>query len=494
MSAAPVINAPCGPVRGVTRPGSFAFLGIPFAEAPVGDLRFAAPVPKAPWSEVFDATEFGATPQRRSPFLVSTIPEPVIAGTDTLNLNVFTPTLAEHAELPVHVYIHGGGYIGGSHVGAWFDGATYNRDGVIVVTISYRLGFEGFGWIADAPRNRGLLDMVCALEWVRDNIRAFGGDPAKVTIAGQSAGGGAVLALLSMPMASGLFRGVIAHSPVIGIASVAEHESRGRDFAARLGVQSTVAAWSAVSEDAVLDAQFAMMKEGDPTHPMAGNMKSTVTAVGEVSMGWGPALDDETFPVAPWTAWREGLNRDVRVVVGATRDEFIFPPAAPTAEVARAWLLASGLPQPLIDFGIARIEAGDPDPLGRLATAIMFRLNVLDTADVRTEAGGRAWIYDFAQPSALNGMAMHCLELPFTWNCLQAEGAETVLGPGAPQELADEMHAAWVRFIQTGDPGWPQYDAGLAGALFGGGDATRTAYDDVRELHAAYSKARGVTA
>ena len=139
------------------------------------------------------------------------IPEPSVPGESTLNVNVFTPAPATDAALPVLVYIHGGGYFAGSPASPWYDGAAFNRDGVVTVSISYRLGFDGFGWIADAPMNRGVLDWLLALEWVRDNIAAFGGDPARVTIAGQSAGGGAVLTLLGMPSGAAAHRGRVQH-------------------------------------------------------------------------------------------------------------------------------------------------------------------------------------------------------------------------------------------------------------------------------------------
>lgn len=300
---APIVHAPCGSVLGISRSESLAFLGIPFAEAPLGLLRFQAPVRRAPWAEVRDATEYGATPQRRTMFADSTIPEPIIAGDDTLNLNVFTPTIDADSKLPVHVYIHGGGYSYGSHVGSWFDGKAYNRDGIVMVTISYRLGFDGFGWIEDAPSNRGLLDMVCALEWVRDNIGSFGGDPSSVSISGQSAGGGAVLSLLSMPSAVGLFQRVIAHSPVIGIATAEQHEAFGREFASLAKVEPTVAGWISLNEEQVLDAQFAQAMLSRGIHPMVGSLESEPTAICDVAMGWGPAMDPATIPVAPHQAW-----------------------------------------------------------------------------------------------------------------------------------------------------------------------------------------------
>lgn len=481
--SSPIVHAPCGPVAGIERPGSLAFLGIPYAEVPFGANRFRAPVARAAWKDTFDATHYGATPQRRAPFENPAIPEPIVAGDDILNLNVFTPTTDADAKLPVHVYIHGGGYIAGSHVGSWFDGATYNVDGIVVVTLSYRLGFEGFGWIADAPRNRGMLDMVCALEWVRDNITAFGGDPARVTISGQSAGGGAVLTLLAMPAAQGLFHGVIAHSPVIGASTAAEHEARGRAFATRAGVQPTVAGWSALTEDEVLDVQFAQMVEGERIHPMASNIKTTVTALGEVTMAWAPALDPDTLPVAPFEAWANGFNRDVHLLIGATADEFVFPPVGAPAEAVRAWLDDSGLPEPYVRYALDAIAAGDPDPIGRLGTAVMFRRNVLDVAAVRRSGGAQAWMYDFVHASSVSGLSGHCLELPFTWNCLADAHVTTMLGPDQPQGLADAMHGAWVAFVRDGAPGWAEG----TGRVFGGTGA-RQPYEDVEGLVQALPK------
>ena len=186
-----VVETKAGAVRGFWRTHSAAFLGIPYAEPPFGEQRFGAPVPRAPWAGVRDAVDYAPTPQRKALAEITTIPEPSIPGADILTLNVFTPQPSRDAEpLPVMVYIHGGGYVAGSPASPWYDGAAFNRDGIVTVSIAYRLGFDGFGWLPDAPLNRGILDQLLALEWVRDNIAAFGGDPNRVTIAGQSAGGG----------------------------------------------------------------------------------------------------------------------------------------------------------------------------------------------------------------------------------------------------------------------------------------------------------------
>ena len=199
-------------------------------DRPIGELRFQAPVPRAPWEGVRDALEFGATAQRGDPG-VTLIPEPSVEGDSTLNVNVFTPDPTASG-LPVVVWIHGGGYFAGSPASPWYDGRNFNRDGVVTVSISYRLGFDGFGWIEDAPSNRGVRDWLLALEWVQQNIAAFGGDPDRVTIAGQSAGGGAVLTLLGMEQAQRLFRVVYAISGALGDVSASRAEKLGRALAA----------------------------------------------------------------------------------------------------------------------------------------------------------------------------------------------------------------------------------------------------------------------
>jgi para-nitrobenzyl esterase len=210
-----VVETSKGAVRGAWREHSAAFLGIPFAEPPYGDLRFQPPEPRTAWTGVRDALQYAPTPQRKALAEITTIPEPSIPGLDTLTVNVFTPNPAQDGEeRPVLVYIHGGGYIAGSPASPWYDGVAFNRDGVVTVTLSYRLGFDGFGWLPDAVANRGILDWLLALEWVRDNIAAFGGDPSRVTLAGQSAGGGAVMTLLTLPRASGLFSAAASISGV----------------------------------------------------------------------------------------------------------------------------------------------------------------------------------------------------------------------------------------------------------------------------------------
>ena len=291
------VETRAGRVRGAWRGtpseggASAAFLGIPFAEPPVGDLRFAAPMPKRPWEGTLDALEYAPTAQRGDPG-VTLIPEPSIPGDSTLNVNVFTPAPGTTTALPVLVYIHGGGYFAGSPASPWYDGAAFNRDGVVTVSISYRLGFDGFGWIEDAPLNRGVLDWMLALEWVRDNIAAFGGDPARVTIAGQSAGGGAVLTLLGMPAAQPLFEAVYCISGAAADVSVDEAQAFGRRLAEAGGVTPDRAGLSSLSEERVLELQKQLTAPAEGGNPLDG-LRQFVDG----GLTLGPVIDGDLVPL-----------------------------------------------------------------------------------------------------------------------------------------------------------------------------------------------------
>ena len=209
-----------GRLRGARDGQALRFLGIPYAESPATAGRFGAPAAPGRWDGIRDALHYGATspqPDRG----ITLIPEPIIAGDNELNLNVFTPDLGA-ARLPVLVWIHGGGFFGGCNASPWYRGGPFARDGVVLVSINYRLGAEGFLEVPAAPANRAVRDWVRALEWVQENIAAFGGDPGRVTIAGQSAGGGACAALLGVPAARGLFRGAACMSGGPALMQTAE--------------------------------------------------------------------------------------------------------------------------------------------------------------------------------------------------------------------------------------------------------------------------------
>ncbi|WP_295012923.1 carboxylesterase/lipase family protein [uncultured Microbacterium sp.] len=492
---APLAQTDRGPVRGFWRgePGSrgasAAFLGIPFAAAPVGARRFAAPEPPDPWTAPRDATAFGPTAQRGDKG-VTLIPEPSIPGAATLNVNVFTPRLpdggADDGSLPVLVWIHGGGYVDGSPASPWYDGAAFNRDGVVTVTLSYRLGFDGFGLIDGAPANRGVLDWIAGLEWVQRNVAAFGGDPGRVTIAGQSAGGGAVLTLLGLARARPLFHAAMALSPALADVTPDLARRRTARLAQLLDCAPTADGFRTIPERRVMQRQ--------PVAALLGAKGLRAVLDPLVSgLPWGPVIDGDVLPRPAIDALAEGIGADKPLLLGATDDEFTMtmdraPRAlrlipAPLAlrvlsddrSVRRAYLAANR----------AQRRRGTPALLGRFVTDRVFRSLVVRTAQARGDAP--TWAYRFAWVSPAKGWSCHCLDVPFWFDVLDDPFVERLAGPTPPQHLATEMHAVAVRFASEGDPGWPQWrtDPGLSRVFGGAPDdpvLSATAYDGALPL------------
>jgi para-nitrobenzyl esterase len=467
----PTVQTSGGTVRGTSRDGVHAFLGIPYAAAPFGPRRFAAPEAAEPWDGVRAAAEYGPTvpkPPYAPPYDVL-LPEPQIPGEDCLNLNVWTPDPGASG-LPVFVWIHGGAFVNGSGAVPVYDGTAFARDGVVCVTINYRLGADGFLQFADdGPANRGLLDQVAALRWVQENIAAFGGDPARVTIGGESAGAMSVGSLLAMPSARGLFGRAVLQSGAGHHALTTATATRiGGHLAERLAVPATREALAAVPVDRLIAAQQALARE-IATAPDPGRF-------GEVAvnlMAFEPVVDGDVLPDLPIRAVAGGSARDVPVLVGANRDEqrlFLVPNGVVdvvTDQLLGLALAGYGLPadRALAVYGAARPGATPGELLADVATDWFFRLPAIRLAEAVTQqggaAGGRAWLYEFSWPSPQFGGrlgACHALELGFTFDTLEHEAHGALTGGVAPQELADAMHGAWVRFITDGDPGWAPYE------------------------------------
>ncbi|MEZ3160413.1 carboxylesterase family protein [Microbacterium sp. BWT-B31] len=492
---APLVRIAAGAVRGSWRRAgaadrSAAFLGIPFAKPPVGDLRLAAPVPPDPWEGELDATAYGATPQRGDQG-ITLIPEPSIPGPSTLNVNVYTPAPGDAAALlPVLVWIHGGAFVSGSPASPWYDGRAFARDGVVTVTISYRLGFDGFGAVAGAPSNRGVRDWLAALEWVRDNIAAFGGDPGRVTIAGQSAGGGAVLTLLGMPAAQSLFHQAWALSSALGDVPPERAKTHAAKLAHLAGVEPSREGFMRASERTLRNLQ----REAAAT-PRSGRLAS-LHAILEDGLEWGPMIDGDLLTGPTVAALRAGIGADKPLVLGATDDEFTMladdarralravparaglallhvPPA-----VARAYLAANG---PQRRKGTAAV-------LGRYATDVIFRSLVVRVAEARTDAardaataGGASaaatWAYRFSWVSPAKGWSCHCLDVPFFFDSLDAPGVTAIAGQSAPRALADALHGSAVAFVRGGDPGWTPWSTRRGATRVFGGEASRPDVD-----------------
>jgi para-nitrobenzyl esterase len=479
----PVVDVAAGTLRGVRAGGVAAFRGIPYAAAPVGALRFCAPAPVSPWTGVRDAVAPGPTapmPGYPAPF-DHLLPNPVVPGDDYLNLSVWAPDPPAR-DLPVLVWIHGGAFVNGSSALSLTDGSAFARDGVVVVAINYRLGVEGFALLAGAPANRGLLDQVAALEWVRENVSAFGGDPANVTVAGQSAGAMSIGALLAMPRAAGLFHRAVLQSGAAHHALSRRTAERVAAFVAgELGAPATAGALRGVPTDRVLEAQKALTRQLQATPDPA--------RWGEVStdlLPFEPAVDGEVLPGPPRERIAAGSAADVAVLVGTNRHEhrFFLVPTGVGDRVDDAVLAAVAAGYRLPAAALAAYRAASPGaPPGVLLAEVMtdwfYRIPAVRLA----EAVPGSHVYEFGWESPVDGLgACHGLELPFVFDTLDDPDAAALTGPAAPRALAAAMHRAWVAFATTGDPGWPAHTGQRrAVARFGTGTEPRVdVLDDPR--------------
>jgi carboxylesterase type B len=368
------------------------------------------------------------------------------------------------------VWITGGMFEIGS--GAWYDGSRFARDGVVYVSINYRVGADGFLYLGDGNTNTGLLDQVAALEWVRENIAAFGGDPGNVTVFGESAGAMSIGILLSMPRARGLFRRAIAESGAAHTVMSAATAGRiGRILAERLGVEPTREALAAVPMDRFLAAQ-GELKTDVVAHPDPARWGVEVVTT---LLPFHPVLDGEVIPAPPIERIAAGAGADVDVLVGTNTDDWRLLLAMSglierTTDEALAGMVALyGLP---VEATVAAYRAAYPgasagDLLGAFETDWYVRIPAIRLADAHTKSTAWTYMYEFAwQPPEFGGRfgAGHSMEIPFVFDHLDKNVPfigtfiGPLLGPNPPQQLADTMHAAWVAFATKGNPGWPRYD------------------------------------
>ena len=474
MTDATRVETTAGRIEGRADAGHVSFRGIPYARPPAGRLRFAAPEPPEPWTGTRSATRFGTPcPQGAHPVPGMAADPP--HDEDCLYLNVFTPGV-DAGRRPVFFWIHGGGLtLGAGSQPLYHGGPLAERGDLVVVTLNYRLGALGYLYPGDraeswgASANAGQLDQIAALEWVRDNIAAFGGDPTHVTIAGESAGAAAVGALLAMPSARGLFQRAVLQS---GTAN-------------RLG--------DATAGDRLTDALLRELglPAGDPSalrDVPAGRIVATqARAVARVGAdrGFRPLLDAASLPRQPLETLRDGELDDVPLLVGTNRDEvkLFVPPPSQRAPLDQAGLLAGVralLPNKAADRAGELVETYRKSREGRLATGNLdlldaiqgdsrFRIPATRLAEARATRRANAWMYLFCQESpARHGAlgACHALELPFVFGTLGSPGQDRFAGSGAQVEaLSHRMMDAWIAFARTGDPrtpeagDWAPYDA-----------------------------------
>ncbi len=482
----PVVKTRAGAVRGTVVDGIATFKGIPYAAPPFGPNRFRAPQPVKAWEGEREALSYGPTvpkPPYFPPFDVL-LPEPAIAGEDCLNLNIWTPELGQ-AHLPVLFWIHGGAFANGTGAISIYDGSRFARDGVICVTINYRLGVDGFLDLGDGISNLGLLDQIAALKWVQENIAAFGGDPGNVTIFGESAGGMSVGTLLSMPQAAGLFHRAIAQSGAGHHAiSPASAHNVGRYLAEKLGVEPTRSAIAAVPVDRLLQAQVELSGDvfSNPNPQKWGEVSANL-------MPFEPVIDGEVLTDLPIKHIATGSSANIEVMVGTnTEEERLFMVPNGSIDAINDAILAGavgayGLPaeKTLATYRARRPGASAGDLLEAITTDWFFRIPAIRLAEARAAAPTPTYVYEVAWRSPqFDGRlgACHGVEIGFVFDTVAHPENAPLVGAAPPQQLAETMHAAWVAFAKHGNPGWPRYDlARRATMRF---DTTSAVVDDPR--------------
>ncbi|WP_219518032.1 carboxylesterase/lipase family protein [Nonomuraea ceibae] len=438
-----------GKVSGLEDDGIAVFKGIPYAKIPFGPLRFAAPEPADPWEGTLEATAFGPRPPQPA-IMPGQEPWDPAAGLDILTVNAWTPDPGGSG-LPVMVWLYGGAYWMGSADWPEYDGARLARHGVVVVTLNYRVGMEGFAQVEGAPANRGLLDQVAALRWVRENVAAFGGDPDNVTVFGESAGAGSVAALMVMPSAAGLFRRAIAQS-VPGPFLTSELASRVTGAVmARLGGGSPYE----TTPEGLVAASAAFARE---ELPGARDRWGLLTHMG---MPVAPVVDGEVLPDTPWNALAAGAGADVELIVGYNRDEFtVFHAMASGPPNLAAALEALAPDGADAAYRAALPGASDGDLYVRLMSDWLFRMPSALLADAHH---GTTYAYELTwAPTPVLG-ACHGLDVPLVFGTTRGELALMQAG-GSPdtEAMSEQFRTAWTRFAATGDPGWPAYDPATA--------------------------------
>ncbi|MFG1696105.1 carboxylesterase/lipase family protein [Nonomuraea sp. NPDC049309] len=440
----PEVTIASGRVRGRFEDGLAVFRGIPYARAPLGDLRFAAPVPVEPWDGVRDCAEFGPHPSQ--PGATAPLTE------SCLTVNVWSPGPA--ARLPVMVYVYGGAYRGGGSAEPHHDGAVPAAEGVVVVTFNYRVGIEGFAHLEGAPANRGLLDQVAALEWVRDNVAAFGGDPDRVTVFGESAGAGSIAALMAMPRAAGLFRRAIAQSVPGTYFSVPLAADIAAALSGELGLPPAAEALAPLPPERLVGAADALLAKMPAYEDRWG-------PVAHLPTPFAPVVDGEVLPRDPWSALSAGAARDVELIAGHNRDEYrLYTHDAPD-EPAGALLaaFAPGLP-----YREAFPEASEAELAELVRSDWLFRMPSLLLAEAHAAGGGRTYAYELTWAAPAQGGALgacHALDVPLVLGTLDSEVGRFFLGDPAPEEaqaLSRDFRRAWTAFARGEGPGWPAYD------------------------------------
>ncbi len=482
----PLVETTAGKIRGTTNNGISVFKGVPYGASTAGKNRSMPPIKSDPWAGVRDALEHGHSAPQTIPgapgilagadFMASTSnPAGIGEGEDCLVLNVWTPSVKDHHKRPVMVWCHGGAFTSGSGSAPLYDGANLARRGdVVVVTLNHRLGLLGYTYLGHASDlfgasgNVGMLDIVAALAWVRDNIANFGGDPGRVLVFGESGGGQKVSTLLAMPLAKGLFnRAVIESGPGLKMNSLDYATRVGDMVLAELGIKP-----NGVSEIQSLSLDRIMAAQGAINRKLGGFIPGMIA-------GFSPVVDGVSLPQNPFDPVAPEVSADVPVLIGFNRTELtLFAAGDPTVFSLDEAALHKRIQSLLGDRAEAAIQAFRSDYPNENSTGLYFLIasaypTVAFTAKIaeRRAALGKAptFIYEFTwETPILKGKlrSPHTIEMPFVFDNVGDPLVQKLTG-SAPDifPLAERVSGAWAAFAATGSPDskgfprWPAYSA-----------------------------------
>ncbi|MDP9236807.1 MAG: carboxylesterase/lipase family protein [Chloroflexota bacterium] len=490
MAGALTAKTTTGALRGISDGRVLAFKGIPYAAPPVGGRRFLPPAPVTPWPGIRDALEYGASCPQSSARPQGWSQEPSLSE-DCLYLNVWTPGCDDHTR-PVMVWLHGGGFSIGS--GSWpvYDGAALVRRGdVVVVTVNHRLGIFGYLHLKELAEpefassgNAGMLDLVAALAWVRDNISAFGGDPSNVMIFGESGGGAKVSTLLAMPAARGLFhRAAVQSGPGLrSRVATGQATELARQVVTDLAAGS-VQALQSVAADKLLEFQRKLGRRA--------------------MFSFSPVIDHLYLPEHPGDAIKAGTAADVPLIVGCNRDEATLFLAMDAGLEGLTVLDADHVPprldslgehaRPIIEtYRRTRPAASPKDLLVAIESDRMMRIPSIELTE-RKLAGGKApvYMYLFCWAAGPLGSA-HGYEIPFVFDNARPPVMPESVGRGT---LATQMSEAWIAFARNGAPDhpgiphWPAYSLQDRATMIFDRDAACVQDDPSGEERAAWQDA-----
>lgn len=496
-----------GQIRGVDVDGIKTFKGIPYGDATAGTNRFMPPTDPRAWTGVRDTLDWGPSAPQREPGATPRSGALAVAarglpaeGEDCLVLNVWTPAVNDGGKRPVMLWCHGGGFASGSGSSPVTDGTNLARRGdVVVVSVNHRLNVLGFTFLEEhggadfaGSGDAGMLDVVHALGWVRDNIERFGGDPDNVTVFGQSGGGRKVATLLTMPSARGLFHRAIIESGAT--LKLVEREQATRVASAlmrKLNVErSQVRALQQLPVDQIMSAYFTVVREMN---------------VDQMTLGFSPTVDGRFVPRHPFHPDAAAVSPNVPLMIGSTRTELTSSADQAAFSLDEAGLrerveaLIGQHAQRAIEvYGNANPGASASDLYFLIASDERYSAPVMKIAERRAALrSGPVYLYYFRWESPYEGgrfKAPHTIEIPFAFHNLEASRL-TAAAPTAPA-LADKVSDAWLAFARSGDPNtpglpnWPAFDATRRPTMVFD-NASLVANDPIREQRLVMFEAKG---